>query len=121
MSIADGLVAGPALIGFSILDAQQIAVDEDLRMTETDVKHFVGNQKIVFAGIAFGPLPELHTAPPVLSSFAARTSLATHTLPHSDTGITSPKSNCVFSIDRSSKFILKIPPHYLAEPYSGLT
>ena len=32
-----------------------------------------------------------------------------------------PGAAGLFSIDRSSKFILKMPPHYLAEPYSGLT
>ena len=75
---ADGLVAGPALIGFSVLDAQQVAVDRDLRMTEPDVKHFVGNQKIVFAGIAFGPLLKLyfvHFAPPFFFISTKRTSL----------------------------------------------
>ncbi len=66
--LADGLVAGVALVGFSVLDAQQIAVDGDLWVTETDVKYFVGNLEIVFVGISFGPLLELHIAPPVCSS-----------------------------------------------------
>ena len=55
-------------IGFSVLDAQQIAVDGDLRVAETDVKNFVGNLEIVFVRISFGPLLKLHIAPPVCSS-----------------------------------------------------
>ena len=50
--LADGLVAGIALVGFSVLDAQQIAVDGDLRVAETDVKNFVWNLEIVFVGIS---------------------------------------------------------------------
>ena len=66
--LADGLVAGVALVGFSVLDAQQIAVDGDLWVTETDVKYFIGDLEIVFVGISFGPLLKLHIAPPVCSS-----------------------------------------------------
>ena len=65
---ANGLVAGVALVGFSVLHAQQIAVDGDLRVAETDVKYLVGNLEIVFVGISFGPLLKLHIAPPVYSS-----------------------------------------------------
>ena len=65
---ANGLVAGVALVCFSVLDAQQIAVDGDLRVTETDVKYFIGDLEIVFVGISFRPLLELHIAPPVCSS-----------------------------------------------------
>ena len=43
-------------------------LDGDLRVTETDVKYFIGDLEIVFVGIPFGPLMKLHIAPPVFSS-----------------------------------------------------
>src|SRR5699024_9577161 len=44
--------------------AQQVAVDGDLRVAETDMEDFVGNQKVILVGIALRPsfVTQKHTS-----------------------------------------------------------
>ena len=61
---ADSLVAGPALVGVSVLAADQIRVDGQCAGRQTQQKYIVGQLKVVLDWIALGPWFVLHSVPP---------------------------------------------------------
>ena len=64
---ANGLVAGVALVGFTVLAPEQIGIDGDLTKIQTDAEYLVWYHKIVFLCAALGPFVETQFIPPVLS------------------------------------------------------
>ena len=61
---ADGLVAGSALVGVSILTAEQIGVDGQRTGRQAQQEYLVGQLEVVLDRITFGPRCVLHSAPP---------------------------------------------------------
>ncbi len=66
--LANRFVAGPALVCFAILTAEQVGVDRDLAGVQTEGKQLIGEREIIFVGIAFGPVSVHHFSPPVCCS-----------------------------------------------------
>ncbi len=61
---ADSLVAGPALVGISILSAEQIEVDRQSTGRQPQQKYLVGQLEVVLDRITLEPLCVLQSAPP---------------------------------------------------------
>lgn len=61
----DGFVAGVALVGFPVLDREQVAVDGDFTGLQTEMINLIGNREVVFDWIAFGPSVEVQIASPL--------------------------------------------------------
>ena len=49
---ADGLVAGPALVGLSVFPKEKIAVHRQLSGAQVQREDLIGQRKIVFSGIS---------------------------------------------------------------------
>lgn len=64
--MADGFVTGVALVGFAVLTPEQIGVEGDLPVIQTDAEYLVGHHKIVFLCAALGPFLVTQFIPPVL-------------------------------------------------------
>ena len=64
--MADGFVTGVALVGFAVLTPEQIGVEGDLPVIQTDAEYLVGHHKIVFLCAALGPFVVTQFIPPVL-------------------------------------------------------
>ena len=54
-----------ALVGFTILAPEQIGVEGDLPVVQTETEDFIGDQKIVFLCAALWPFVETQFIPPV--------------------------------------------------------
>ena len=61
---ANGFVAGPALVGASILTAEQIGVDGQRTRRQAQQEYFVGQLEVILDRITLGPLLVLQSAPP---------------------------------------------------------
>ena len=66
---ANGFVAGPALVGFPVLDGEQVTVDGDFASFQTEVVNLIGHREVVFDWVALGPSVELQIASPLFFCF----------------------------------------------------
>ena len=64
--LADGGVAGMALIGSAVFDAEQVTVDSDRAVRQAQLIDLIGQRKIILDRIAL--CPGSHLAPPVCRS-----------------------------------------------------
>ena len=66
--LADGAVAGMALVGVAVLAPKQVGVDRNFFGVQVETEDFVGHFEIALVGIAFGPALVHQFTPPVCCS-----------------------------------------------------
>ena len=95
--IADGLVAGPALVGVLVLTAEQVRVDRQRTGRQPQQEYLVGQLELVHDPITLRPQCVLHSAPPWVCRDTHSTNFSlsiTHLLPILRTG---KSASCISS------------------------